>query len=231
MKKRASVLFLAAAMVLAAFSGCSDNGTTSNAASTGDTASTASTEQGGEESQAEENGEVVELEFWGWWSSEARKPVITEMVENYNASQSKYHVTYVDIPWGDIFTKNIAQIAAGNPCDVMANSMEEVRFRASEDQVESLDAYVTDEEKAGFYEQYIDACTGDDGSLYAIPYSVDTRAIYYNKDQFAEVGIDPESIVTWDDLTEAAYQLDVKDGDTYTRVGFMPLLGNGGVDT
>ena len=231
MKKRASVLFLAAAMVLAAFSGCSDNGTASTAASTGDTASTASTADSGEESQAEENGEVVELEFWGWWSSEARKPVITEMVENYNASQSKYHVTYVDIPWGDIFTKNIAQIAAGNPCDVMANSMEEVRFRASEDQVEALDAYVTDEEKAGFYEQYIDACTGDDGSLYAIPYSVDTRAIYYNKDHFEEVGIDPESIVTWDDLTEAAYKLDVKDGDTYTRVGFMPLLGNGGVDT
>lgn len=217
MKKKLSVLFLAAALALSSLAGC---------AGSGDTAS------GG--TQSGDNGgttEVQELEFWGWWSSEARKPVIQEMVDNFNESQDQYHVTYVDIPWGDIFTKNIAQIAAGNPCDIMANSMEEVRFRASQDQVENLDDYVTDDVKNAFYEQYIDACTGDDGSLYALPYSVDTRAIYYNKDHFEEAGVDAASIQTWDDLVAASDKLDKKDGDSWSRVGFMPLLGNGGVDT
>ena len=219
MKKRISVLCLAAAMILTAFSGCSSSDSqSSGSAGSGDESNNTPTE-------------TVELEFWGWWSSDARKPVIQEMVDNFNESQDQYHVTYVDIPWGDIFTKNIAQIAAGNPCDIMANSMEEVRFRANEDQVECLDDYVTDDVKNAFYEQYIDACTGDDGSLYALPYSVDTRAIYYNKDHFEEAGIDPASIQTWDDLVAAADKLDQKDGDTWTRVGFMPLLGNGGVDT
>ena len=127
---------------------------------------------------------MIELEFWGWWSSEARKPYIQQMVDDFNASQSKYHVTYVDIPWGDIFTKNIAQIAAGDPCDIMANSLNQVRFRAEEGQVESLDAYVTDDVVGGFYEQYIDACTGEDGQLYALPFNVDTRGIYYVIDHF-----------------------------------------------
>lgn len=219
MKKRISVLCLAAAMILTAFSGCSSS----------DSQSSGSAGSGSESNNTPT--ETVELEFWGWWSSDARKPYIQEMVDNFNESQDQYHVTYVDIPWGDIFTKNIAQIAAGNPCDIMANSMEEVRFRANEDQVECLDDYVTDDVKNAFYEQYIDACTGDDGSLYALPYSVDTRAIYYNKDHFEEAGIDPASIQTWDDLVAAADKLDQKDGDTWTRVGFMPLLGNGGVDT
>lgn len=220
MKKRISVLCLAAAMILTAFSGCSSSDSQSSGSSTG---------SGDESSSAP--AETVELEFWGWWSSDARKPYIQEMVDNFNESQDQYKVTYVDIPFGDIFTKNIAQIAAGNPCDIMANSMEEVRFRANEDQVEALDEYITDDIKSCFYDQYIDACTGDDGVLYAVPYSVDTRAIYYNKAHFEDAGVDPASIQTWDDLIAAADKLDQKDGDTWTRVGFIPVLGNGGVDT
>lgn len=205
MKKRGAAVLLAAAMAMTTFVG---TGVTDVKAD-----------------------DVQELTFWGWWSSEARKPYIQEMVDGFNESQDTYHVTYVDIPYGDIFTKNIAQIAAGNPCDIMANSLEEVKFRASEGQVESLDDYVTDDVKSSFYDQYLEDCTGDDGSLYAMPYSVDTRVIYYNKAQFEEAGVNAEDIKTWDDLEEAARKLDKKDGDNWERVGFMPLLGNGGIDT
>lgn len=175
--------------------------------------------------------EKEELEFWGWWSSEARKPHIQKMVEDFNASQDKYHVTYVDIPFGDIFTKNIAQIAAGNPCDIMANNLEEVKFRAEQGQVEALDEYLTDDVKGAFYDQYTEACTGEDGSVYALPLSCDTRGIYYNKAHFEEAGINAEDIKTWDDLVEAARKLDKKDGDNWERIGFMPIIGNGALDT
>lgn len=175
--------------------------------------------------------EKEELEFWGWWSSEARKPHIQKMVEDFNASQDKYHVTYVDIPFGDIFTKNIAQIAAGNPCDIMANNLEEVKFRAEQGQVEALDEYLTDDVKGAFYDQYTEACTGEDGSVYALPLSCDTRGIYYNKAHFEEAGINAEDIKTWDDLVEAARKLDKKDGDDWERIGFMPIIGNGALDT
>lgn len=222
MKKRVAAFLLLATMTVTALAGCSSKGTATN---------NASTDSKGSKTESTKDGKVEELEFWGWWSSEARKPYIEEMVKGFNESQDKYHVTYVDIPYGDIFTKNIAQIAAGQPCDIIANQMEEVRFRASQDQVESLDSYLTDDIKSVFYEQYIDACTADDGSICALPLSVDTRAIYYNKAQFAEAGVKAEDIKTWDDLETAARKLDIKNGDSFERVGFLPILGNGGVDT
>lgn len=215
MKKKIAALCLTAAMAASVLAGCGGDGKTSS----------------GKGEEAKNSTEVQELQFWGWWSSEARKPYIQEMVDGFNESQDKYHVTYVDIPFGDIFTKNIAQIAAGKPCDIIANSMEEVRFRAGESQVEPLDEYLTDDVKSAFYEQYIDACTGDDGSVYALPYSVDTRAIFYNKAHFAEAGVNAGEIKTWDDLVNAARKLDKKNGETWERVGFMPMLGNASVDT
>ncbi|MDO4292509.1 MAG: ABC transporter substrate-binding protein [Eubacteriales bacterium] len=231
MKKRVLAALMTAAMAASALAGCGSSAQTGATESAAPAGTAAGTEAASTQADAGSDGEKVELEFWAWWSSDARKPYIEQMVQDFNDSQDKYHVTYVDIPWGDIFTKNIAQIAAGNPCDIMANSLSEVRFRASQGQVESLDPYITDDVKNAFYEQYIEACTGEDGSLYALPISVDTRVIYYNKAHFEEAGIKAEDIKTWDDLEAAARKLDVKEGDKYTRVGFMPTLGNGGVDT
>ena len=131
MKRKLTVTMLTAALAVSTLAGC-----------TGGTKPAGTGSSGG--AVADGKGEVQELQFWGWWSSEARKPYVQKMVDGFNESQDKYHVTYVDIPFGDIFTKNIAQIAAGNPCDIMANSMEEVRFRASQGQVESLDEFLTD---------------------------------------------------------------------------------------
>lgn len=230
MKKKLLVTAMVAMMAASSLAGCGSQAPAESAAA--GTGTTASAENaGGDSAKAEDNGEVVELEFWGWWSSEARKPHIETMVNGFNESQSKYHVTYVDIPFGDIFTKNIAQIAAGSPCDIMANSLEEVRFRAGQGQVEALDDYLTEDVSGGFYDQYLDACKGDDGKTYALPLSVDTRAIYYNKDHFEEAGILAEDIQTWADLEDAARKLDKKNGNDWERIGFIPVLGNGGVDT
>lgn len=229
MKKKLLALLAGTAIMAAALTGCGGGGNTAGAETGAAAGESAKAENGN--SQQAAGGEVEELQFWGWWSSEARKPHIEAMVSGFNESQSKYHVTYVDIPFGDIFTKNIAQIAAGKPCDIMANNMEEVRFRASEGQVESLDSFMTDDVKNAFYEQYISACTGEDGSMYALPLSVDTRGIFYNKAHFEEAGIKAEDIKTWADLEAAARKLDKKSGDKWERIGFVPVLGNGGVDT
>lgn len=224
MKKKGLALLIGAALMAASLAGC--GGKNTDADDTAKADKTAGSDAGDSSAVSTpadnaSDGDVVELEFWGWWSSEARKPHIESMVKGFNESQSKYHVTYVDIPFGDIFTKNIAQITAGKPCDIMANNMEEVRFRASQGQVEALDPFLTDDVKGAFYEQYLEACTGEDGSIYALPLSVDTRAIYYNKAHFEEAGINPEDIQTWADLEEAAIRLDQKNGDTWERIGFM----------
>lgn len=183
---------------------------------------------------ATDNGEKVEIEFWGWWSSEARKPHIEYMVNAFNESQDKITVTYVDIPWGDIFTKNIAQIAAGNPCDVMAGNFGDVSYRASQSQLTALDDYMGDFTLDKFFDTYANGCYGEDGKVYAVPLVGDTRFIFYNKDLFAEAGYSEENgnlPTTWDELQEVAFELDkFNDDGSIDVMGFHPSLGNGGND-
>lgn len=183
---------------------------------------------------ADGNKEVIELEFWGWWSSDARKPHLEYMVNGFNESQDEIHVTYVDIPWGDIFTKNIAQIAAGNPADVMAGGLNDVRYRASQDQLTQLNDYIDSAYLDNFYDTFSNAVT-EDGNIYAIPLVGDTRFIYYNKNMFEEIGISEEKgnlPDTWEELQDVAYQLDKYNADgTLDVMGFHPNLGNGGAET
>lgn len=44
-----------------------------------------------------------------------------------------------------------------------------------------------------------------DGKIYSIPFQRSTEILFYNKDAFKEVGLDPEKApATWDELVEDA---------------------------
>ena len=66
------------------------------------------------------------------------------------------------------------------------------------------------------------------GNLYGLPWVTDVRYLYWNKEFYAEVGLDPDSPpTTWDELDEYSAMLNVKDGDEVERFGFVPyLFGN-----
>lgn len=54
---------------------------------------------------------------------------------------------------------------------------------------------------------------GDMDGLYYVPSSVDTFVLYYNKDVFAEAGLDPDAPpTTWDELLNAAKTIKEKTG-------------------
>ncbi|MFG1922757.1 ABC transporter substrate-binding protein [Cryptosporangium sp. NPDC048952] len=50
------------------------------------------------------------------------------------------------------------------------------------------------------------------GNAYGIPYEVNTSAVYYRKDLFAQAGVDMSAIATWDDLLAAGVKLKQKTG-------------------
>jgi len=64
------------------------------------------------------------------------------------------------------------------------------------------------------------------GKLYALPYGTDTRGLWWNKDHFKEVGLDPEKPPkTVQELDTMAEKLTKKDGNKLTRLGFSPYIG------
>lgn len=170
--------------------------------------------------------EKVSLEFWSFWGDGARRDAIEEIIESFNTEQENIEVEYIYQPWGDIWTKSLAAVAAGNPPDVVLQDINSVRQRADAEQNTNLSEYLMDEDLADqFYPQLWDTVVFEDDP-YALPFNTDTQVLFYNIDLLEEQGLEgpPE---TWDDLEEYARKLDIKDGDKFERFGFYPLWSTG----
>ncbi|EOS7870485.1 ABC transporter substrate-binding protein [Enterococcus hirae] len=164
------------------------------------------------------------IDFWSFWGSGARKEVIEEIIDEYNQSQDKIQVNYKYQPWGDIWTKSLSAITAGNAPDVIVQDINSVAQRAEAQQATNLSKYVDEETSKDFYPQLWDTVEYK-GDPYAIPFNTDTQVIFYNKKLFKEAGIAEKDLpTTWDELEKNAHQLDKKE---FTRIGFYPLWNLG----
>src|SRR5699024_1860890 len=140
------------------------------------------------------------------------------------SSQDEIEVKHTFLPWGDIWTKNIASISAGNPPDVIINDINSVPSRAVNNQVMDITEWVeADNLEETFYPELYNTVVYED-KIYALPFVTDTRLLFYNKDAFEDAGLDPaKPPTTWAELEEYAKKLDKKNGNSFERVGFHPL--------
>ncbi|MGM0141102.1 ABC transporter substrate-binding protein [Enterococcus sp. AZ160] len=167
------------------------------------------------------------LDFWSFWGSGARQEVIEEIIDDFNASQDKIEVKYSYQPWGDIWTKSLSSITAGNPPDVIVQDINSVAQRAETQQATNLSEYIEEGFSDEFYPQLWDTVEYE-GDAYAVPFNTDTQVIFYNKTLFKEAGISEEQLPqTWEELETVARKLDVKNGDDFERIGFYPLWNLG----
>lgn len=167
------------------------------------------------------------LDFWSFWGSGARQEVIEEIIDDFNASQDKIEVKYSYQPWGDIWTKSLSSITAGNPPDVIVQDINSVAQRAEAQQATNLSEYIEEGFSDEFYPQLWDTVEYE-GDAYAVPFNTDTQVIFYNKTLFKEAGISKEQLPqTWEELETVARKLDVKNGDDFERIGFYPLWNLG----
>lgn len=167
------------------------------------------------------------LDFWSFWGSGARQEVIEEIIADFNASQDEIEVKYSYQPWGDIWTKSLSAITAGNPPDVIVQDINSVAQRAEAQQATDLSAYIEEGFSDEFYPQLWETVEYED-KPYAVPFNTDTQVIFYNKQIFEEAGISEDDLPqTWDELEKVAHQLDVKNGNDFERIGFYPLWNLG----
>ncbi|EAC5494220.1 ABC transporter substrate-binding protein [Listeria monocytogenes] len=167
------------------------------------------------------------LDFWSFWGSGARQEVIEEIIDDFNASQDKIEVKYSYQPWGDIWTKSLSSITAGNPPDVIVQDINSVAQRAEAQQATNLSEYIEEGFSDEFYPQLWDTVEYE-GDAYAVPFNTDTQVIFYNKTLFKEAGISEEQLPqTWEELETVARKLDAKNGDDFERIGFYPLWNLG----
>ncbi len=132
------------------------------------------------------------------------------MVDKFNEQHDDIEVV-LEAYGGEFDTKIAAGMGAKDTPDVMYMW----NYAAYAGGLEPLDSYMEEEGegyKDNFYETLWDY-NSLDGKVYGIPIGFTTHALFYNKDIFAEAGIDePTNDWTWDDVKEAAKAIESKTG-------------------
>lgn len=180
-----------------------------------------------EDNSSADESRKITLDFWSFWGSGARREVVEEIIADFNQSQDEIEVEYTYQPWGDIWTKSLSAITAGNPPDIIVQDINSVGQRAEAKQSTNLTEYASDGIEALFYPHLWETTLYED-EPYAIPFNTDTQVIFYNKTLFEEAGLTEEDLPeTWEELETVAHQLDKKEGDSFTQIGFYPLWNLG----
>ncbi len=110
--------------------------------------------------------------------------------------------------YDDTVTKIQTAITGGTPPDVFISLATQRFTMASTNMAMPLDDLIAadGDEGQAYIDDFLDGFMEDsyvDGKTYSIPFQRSTMVLYYNKEAFAEVGLDPEKPpTTWDELVE-----------------------------
>ena len=156
--------------------------------------------------------EPVHLRITTWSSNEAHLTLFNGMAEEYKKDHPNVSVTFEPIPFGDYVSKLTVQLAGSDPPDAgwivdstaptFTNAGVMIDLRPY---LESHSGY----DLADFAEGPMKLWT-DGNAIYGVPFSTSPYIIFYNRDLFAQAGIDtPDKLIeqgkwTWDELRSAA---------------------------
>lgn len=137
-------------------------------------------------------------------------------------------------------TRFLVSVAGGQPPDMIIFDRYAVAEWAARNAFLPLDEFIAEEAERpdghvrpeNFYPAAWDEGTWN-GRTYAIPYTVDLRLLYYNRDELVAAGyVDGEGNArppqSWSELEEMALALSRQDHrGRLTQAGFLPTVGNG----
>lgn len=160
------------------------------------------------------------------WVRSDTSPFMEPLIDAFNEShQTRIEMTVV--PAGSSFTQKLgAALASGSGPDLISLNLVYAPYFAAQDQL--LD--VTDRAQGLGYLDELNASQIELGTweerLYALPFTGDASALFYNKDLFEQAGLDPETPpTTWADMTAAAEAITALGDDNYGY--YFPGSGSG----
>jgi len=171
----------------------------------------------------------VKLMVWGLASTEETKG-LDATVAAFEERNPDLDVVLLSMGAGGMNPQKLMTSIAGNvPPDVIDQDRFTIGDWASRGAFRPLDDLI---ERDGINpEDFYPACWSEavyEGRVYAIPYGTDDRALYWNKNLFRAVGLDPERPPqTWAELLDYAVKLTAYRPDgSFERIGFIPNYGN-----
>ncbi|MFB2533439.1 extracellular solute-binding protein [Paracoccus sp. p3-h83] len=142
--------------------------------------------------------------------TEGQAPVQAEHIKEWEAANAGYSVRVEFLPWEQCQEKALTLAAAGTPPAAAYMGSRVLKQLAAAEQI--LPFQMSDEEMAT-YEPSVIATAQFDGQVWGLPRAFSTKALYWNKDLFAQAGLDmPNGPTTFDELLTAARAITEKTG-------------------
>jgi multiple sugar transport system substrate-binding protein len=171
-------------------------------------------------------GEPVEIDMWGWTGL-----IWEAIIESFNEQHEFITVNLSELGenvFGD--QKFMTAVAAGKGPDAAIQNRHTFMQFAAKGLYQDVTAFFDESglTRSDFTPVQIEESSWD-GRIYGLPIFTDVRYLYWNKEHFAEVGLDPNTPpATWAELEMYADKLNVRDSSgNLERIGFVPyLFGN-----
>jgi multiple sugar transport system substrate-binding protein len=137
------------------------------------------------------------------------KSNLSQIVDEFNGSQSKIHVTYRELPppssSTEVHQQLVQSLSRGDgSVDVFTQDVIWIAEFANAGWALPLDSYFDTSARADYFPGLIQACTWN-GKLTALPWFVDSGMLYYRTDLLQAAGLNVPT--TWDELASAATTL------------------------
>lgn len=168
--------------------------------------------------------QAVEIEYWQY-IFDTRVQAIDQLIVKFEEANPDIDVKHVTFPYADYQTRVVAANMAGNGPDVlqMFYGWTDVFVKGGVLQPLPRELFPAEKIEAEFFPIVTAMKRGDD--YYGLPTAVRSLALFYNKDLFAEAGIEnpPQTL---DALVEDAKKLTKMDsGGNYSTVGITVEMG------
>ncbi|WP_432626844.1 ABC transporter substrate-binding protein [Brotaphodocola sp.] len=176
----------------------------------------------------------TELILWHYWDIPAMRQKLTQLAEEYNASQDQVTIEPEYVPDED-FRKTLALAAAdGRLPDLVLADCSDVRYFDRMSPLADLSEVV---DRGEYLDQALELCEREDGTLIGLPLGLNCLTLYYNKGILQRSGVKPPQ--TFQEFLSAAKAM--TSGQVYgcgfagliseeTTYSFLPILWNYGAD-
>ncbi len=162
----------------------------------------------------------AEVEFWTMQLSPKFDGYFNELIADFEAENPDITVKWVDVPWGDMETKILAAVSAGNAPDVVNLNPNFASQLASKGAWLTLDDKLSPEEQAVYLPKIWEA-TQLNGDSFGFPWYLTTRVTLYNTEIFEAAGVS-EPPATFEELATVAKQIKEKTGKYAFFISFVP---------
>jgi sn-glycerol 3-phosphate transport system substrate-binding protein len=161
--------------------------------------------------------------------------IIDTYVQEWNKTHPQVQVEPVFAGgYTEAYAKTLAAIQAGTPPDVAIMLSQNLNDIIGQNIVIPLDDLIKADAAQVKMDDFFPAFmlnSTSGGKVWSIPFQRSTPVMYYNKDAFKEVGLDPNKPPqTWTEMVAAAKKLTKQEGGRTTRWG-LAIPSSGGVDT